>query len=215
MHGITPKSVLEHLLFAVIGGVMFTLWGIYPILLLSAACFTFSAIMEIFIHIPHEKRPREVGVFQVVGERRSVGQERLRVLYELLVGLVLLNAHSVSYGSLKQLILSPAIVDTRTIFLVRFPFADLPWVGIPEFFKPFRVGCFRNGFRRSGRFTELDRGRSFLAGAFFALSLCVPSLPLNILVPLRLPFSPVVKTDTAIFNIEPAGIFHRTNDSFG
>ena len=23
--------------------------------------------MEIFIHIPHEKRPREVGVFQVVG----------------------------------------------------------------------------------------------------------------------------------------------------
>ena len=46
---------------------MFTLWGIYPILLLSAACFTFSAIMEIFIHIPHEKRPREVGVLRVVG----------------------------------------------------------------------------------------------------------------------------------------------------
>ena len=46
---------------------MFTLWGIYPLLLLSAACFTFSAIMEIFIHIPHEKRPREVSVFQVIG----------------------------------------------------------------------------------------------------------------------------------------------------
>ena len=29
--------------------------------------FTFSAIMEIFIHIPHEKRPREVSVFQVIG----------------------------------------------------------------------------------------------------------------------------------------------------
>ena len=58
---------LSGLLGPVIGGVMFTLWGIYPILLLSAACFTFSAIMEIFIHIPHEKRPREVGVFRVVG----------------------------------------------------------------------------------------------------------------------------------------------------
>nr|DAI72091.1 MAG TPA: hypothetical protein [Caudoviricetes sp.] len=162
-------------------------------------------------------RDRWLGVFQVVSKRRSVGQERLRVLYELLVGLVLLNAHSVSYGGLKQLILSPAIVDTRTIFLVRFPFADLPWVGIPEFLKPFRVRCLGNGFCRSSRFAKHDRGRSrsLLAGAFFALALSVPSLPLNILVPLCLPFSPVVKADTAIFNIEPAGIFHRTNDGFG
>ena len=64
---INQVNTLSGLLGPVIGGVMFTLWGIYPILLLSAACFTFSAIMEIFIHIPHEKRPREVGVFQVVG----------------------------------------------------------------------------------------------------------------------------------------------------
>ena len=64
---INQVNVLSGLLGPVIGGVMFTLWGIYPILLLSAACFTFSAIMEIFIHIPHEKRPREVGVLRVVG----------------------------------------------------------------------------------------------------------------------------------------------------
>ena len=64
---INQVNTLSGLLGPVIGGVMFTLWGIYPILLLSAACFTFSAIMEIFIHIPHEKRPREVGVFRVVG----------------------------------------------------------------------------------------------------------------------------------------------------
>nr|DAI77440.1 MAG TPA: hypothetical protein [Caudoviricetes sp.] len=160
-------------------------------------------------------RDRWLGVFQVVSERRSVGQERLRVLDELLVGFVLLNAHSVSYGGLKQLVLSPAIVDTRTIFLVRFQFTDLPWVGIPEFLKAFRVGCLGNDFCWNSRFIKRNRGRSFLAGAFFALSLCVPSLPLDILIPLCLPFSPVVKTDTAIFNIEPAGIFHRTNDSFG
>ena len=64
---INQVNTLSGLLGPVIGGVMFTLWGIYPILLLSAACFTFSAIMEIFIHIPHEKRPREVGVLRVVG----------------------------------------------------------------------------------------------------------------------------------------------------
>ena len=64
---INQVNTLSGLLGPVIGGVMFTLWGIDPILLLSAACFTFSAIMEIFIHIPHEKRPREVGVLRVVG----------------------------------------------------------------------------------------------------------------------------------------------------
>ena len=64
---INQVNTLSGLLGPVVGGVMFTLWGIYPILLLSAACFTFSAVMEIFIRIPHEKRPREVGVFRTVG----------------------------------------------------------------------------------------------------------------------------------------------------
>ncbi len=52
---INQVNTLSGLLGPVIGGVMFTLWDIDPILLLSASCFTFSAIMEIFIHIPHKK----------------------------------------------------------------------------------------------------------------------------------------------------------------
>ena len=64
---INQVNTLSGLLGPVVGGVMVTLWGIYPILLLSAACFTFSAVIEIFIRIPHEKRPREVGVFRTVG----------------------------------------------------------------------------------------------------------------------------------------------------
>ncbi len=64
---INQVNTLSGMLGPVVGGVMFSLWGIYPILLLSAACFTLSAIMEIFIHIPHEKRPREVSVFQLIG----------------------------------------------------------------------------------------------------------------------------------------------------
>lgn len=64
---INQVNTLSGLLGPVIGGIMFTIWGINPILFLSAGCFAFSAIMEIFIHIPHEKRPREVGVFEVIG----------------------------------------------------------------------------------------------------------------------------------------------------
>lgn len=64
---VNQVNTISSLLGPVIGGVMFTLWGIAPILLLSAVRFTFPAIMEIFIHIPHETRPREASVFQVVG----------------------------------------------------------------------------------------------------------------------------------------------------
>lgn len=64
---INQVNTLSGLLGPVIGGIMFGMWGIYPILVLSIVCFTFSAVMEIFIHIPHEKRIRESGILTVVG----------------------------------------------------------------------------------------------------------------------------------------------------
>ncbi len=63
---INQVNTLSGLLGPVIGGVMFSLWGIDPILLLSAACFALSAVMELFIRIPHQKRPRDAGVFRTV-----------------------------------------------------------------------------------------------------------------------------------------------------
>lgn len=64
---INQVNTLSGLLGPVIGGIMFGMWGIYPILVLSIVCFAFSAVMEIFIHIPHEKRIRESGILTVVG----------------------------------------------------------------------------------------------------------------------------------------------------
>ena len=64
---INQVNTLSGLLGPVIGGIMFGMWGIYPILILSIICFAFSAIMEIFIHIPHEKRIRKSGILAVVG----------------------------------------------------------------------------------------------------------------------------------------------------
>ena len=63
---INQVNTLSGLLGPVIGGIMFGMWGIYPILLLSIICFAFSAIMEVFIHIPYEKRKREKSIFAVV-----------------------------------------------------------------------------------------------------------------------------------------------------
>mgnify|MGYP002509651979 FL=1 len=64
---INQVNTLSGLLGPVIGGIMFGMWGIYPILVLSIVCFAFSAVMEIFIHIPHEKRIEESGLLTVVG----------------------------------------------------------------------------------------------------------------------------------------------------
>lgn len=64
---INQVNTLSGLLGPVIGGVMFGIWGIYPILILSVICFAFSAIMEIFIHIPHEKRVTDSKIFTIVG----------------------------------------------------------------------------------------------------------------------------------------------------
>lgn len=40
----------------VIGGLLFSVFGLTPILYVSMGCFFVSAVMEIFIHIPFEKR---------------------------------------------------------------------------------------------------------------------------------------------------------------
>lgn len=56
---INMVSTLASLLGPIIGGVLFGAFGIMPILFISTGCFVFSAIMEIFIHIPFEKIPTE------------------------------------------------------------------------------------------------------------------------------------------------------------
>lgn len=53
---INQISSLSGLLGPLIGGALFGSFGIVPVLLISAVCFAFSAIMEIFIVIPFTKR---------------------------------------------------------------------------------------------------------------------------------------------------------------
>ncbi len=57
---------LAQLLGPVIGGILFGGYGLWPILAVSCACFAFSAIIELFIRIPFEKRPSEKSVWALV-----------------------------------------------------------------------------------------------------------------------------------------------------
>lgn len=68
---INMVSTLAGLLGPIIGGVLFGAFGIMPILFISVGCFIFSAVMEIFIHIPFEKNTDGKSVFGAVGSDLS------------------------------------------------------------------------------------------------------------------------------------------------
>lgn len=69
---INMVNTLASLLGPALGGVIFGLWGLGPILAIGGVCFFCSAVMEIFIRIPHERRPRSEGVLATVA--RDLGE---------------------------------------------------------------------------------------------------------------------------------------------
>lgn len=63
---VNQVGALAGLLGPIIGGMLFGAFGIVPILLISIACFAASAIMEIFIHIPFEKRNNAMKISTII-----------------------------------------------------------------------------------------------------------------------------------------------------
>ena len=49
----------------VAGGALFGFYGIMPILYICVVCFVLSAVMEIFIQIPYEKKPANGNIFKI------------------------------------------------------------------------------------------------------------------------------------------------------
>lgn len=71
---INMVSSLAALLGPVLGGILYSTLGIKPVLGLCVACFGASAVMELFIHLPHVPQNREQGILRTVKEdfRESV-----------------------------------------------------------------------------------------------------------------------------------------------
>ena len=92
---INMVGTLSGLLGPVLGGVLFGAFGLRPILWVSIACFLLSAVMELFIRIPHHPRALTGGVlataYQDLGESwRFIRQER-PVFLQVMVVLALFN----------------------------------------------------------------------------------------------------------------------------
>lgn len=69
---INMVGTLSALLGPVAGGVLFGVFGIRPILWVGIGCFALSAVMELFIRIPHHPQPAAGGVLATV--RRDLGE---------------------------------------------------------------------------------------------------------------------------------------------
>lgn len=63
---ISSVSALSNLLSPVIGGFLFGLYGIVPIVAVSVVCFAASAVLELFIHIPYHRQMPEQGILSIV-----------------------------------------------------------------------------------------------------------------------------------------------------
>ncbi len=62
---INQVSSLSGLLGPVIGGLLYGSYGLFPILLVGIFCFFCSAVMEIFIRIPHNRRKSSQGIIRI------------------------------------------------------------------------------------------------------------------------------------------------------
>lgn len=69
---INMVGTLSGLLGPVVGGVLFGAFGLRPILWVGIGCFLFSAVMELFIRIPHRPRAAEGSVLSTI--RRDLGE---------------------------------------------------------------------------------------------------------------------------------------------
>lgn len=58
-------SSFSGLIGPVVGGALFGFYGIMPILYVSVVCFVLSAVMEIFIQIPYEKKQAQGNIFVI------------------------------------------------------------------------------------------------------------------------------------------------------
>lgn len=72
-------SSFAGLMGPVLGGILYSAYGLTPVLFVCTACFVFSAVMEIFIHIPYQKQDSGGSMWQIV---RSDFAESIRFVRE-------------------------------------------------------------------------------------------------------------------------------------
>lgn len=111
-------SSLANMLGPVLGGLLYASVGLSPILYISVVCFFASAIMEIFIHIPFQKREH-------TGSMVASGVRDMKESFHFLVAKkpILLKL-AVSYGMISLLLCSLFCIALPVLFTQNLGFSE-------------------------------------------------------------------------------------------
>lgn len=111
-------SSLTNMLGPVLGGLLYASVGLSPILYISVVCFFASAVMEIFIHIPFQKR-EHTGSMVVSGVR-----DMKESFYFLVAKKPILLKIAVSYGMISLLLCSLFNIALPILFTQDLGFSE-------------------------------------------------------------------------------------------
>ena len=102
----------------VIGGLFFSVFGLIPILYISVICFFVSAVMEIFIKIPFEKKRRNGNIFltglQDMGESFQFIFNQKPLLWKI----------SITYGMVSMLLCSLFVIALPVLVTRNLGFSE-------------------------------------------------------------------------------------------
>lgn len=89
---INMVNTLAGLLGPALGGVAFGLWGIKPILVIGIAAFFASAVLELFLRIPHVQGRAEMGIGSILKNDLSEGWAFIRYEKPCFISVVIILA---------------------------------------------------------------------------------------------------------------------------
>lgn len=159
---INQVGTLSNLLGPVMGGMIFGLWGITPILLLSTICFVLSAVMEIFIKIPHQRQEISKSIFRIVKDDLSVSYQFVKqekpVFFSIAVIIAAFN-----------LVLS-------AVMIVGIPILIIQVLGLTDAMLGFSQGALALGGLGGGILTPLISSKLRIQKSYLFLSVCAAAV---------------------------------------
>ena len=155
-------STLDDLLGPALGVALFGLFGLRPVLAVSAVCFFFSAVMELFLRIPQEKRTRSENALVTAGRDLAESWRYIRRAQPSLLRLTALLA-------LFNFALSAALVVGVPVLAVDLLRLTDGAVGVTQ-------AAMGLGGLCGGLLAGVWAGRLRLRHGFFALLACAPAM---------------------------------------
>lgn len=136
-----------------IAAVVYGNWGIYPILILFTIMYAMTAILDLFIYIPHKKQESQTSIVQTVKSDMSQAIRFIAKDKSIFVKMMVMM-FAVGVSVLSLLLIGIPILITSTLHL------DLSLVGMSQIFTA--IGAFTGGVVASSLGEKLTVKKSLL-----------------------------------------------------